>query len=217
MIAKRLRIDLAAREPALGGELRAFLLLLLQACEGCEGAEELDHAPGDLAPVRDEFASGGVAVTLTALRRAGGVELRADRCSRPTNRVRIAERGASCHLVLHPSGAEFLRAFLAGADGGAKGAADLPHWDGRLLQLWWRDVCIREYRHDAANQRLVLDAFEANHWPKRLDDPLPRERGVNVKVRLCETIKGLNRGQRPHQLRFRGDGTGLGVRWEPIG
>jgi hypothetical protein len=36
-------------------------------------------------------------------------------------------------------------------------------------------------------------------------------------VRLGETIKGLTRGQRPLQLWFRGDGAGLGVRWEPIG
>jgi hypothetical protein len=113
-----------------------------------------------------------------------------------------------------PDALTALRALLG--DLGGVGAEERPHWDGRSLQLWWRGQCIREYRNDAANQRLILDTFEARGWPNRLSDPLPRQSGINVKVRLRETIKGLNQGQRPWRLRFRGDGTGLGVRWEPI-
>jgi hypothetical protein len=213
MIANGLRIDQVEREPTSGGGLRALLLLLLRAFEG---AEEVDGAPDGLAPVGEEVVLGGVSVSLPALQRAGYVEVRPDRVGRDQRRASKADRETEPQLVLTTSGAEFLRTILAGADGEARRAATIPYWDGRLLQLWWRGACIREYRHDAANQRLVLDGFEAEQWPKRLDDPLPREQGVNVKIRLCETIKGLNRGQRPHLLRFRGDGTGLGVRWEPV-
>jgi hypothetical protein len=33
---------------------------------------------------------------------------------------------------------------------------------------------------------------------------------------LREAIKGLNRGQKPMRIRFRGDGTGHGIRWEEV-
>jgi hypothetical protein len=91
-----------------------------------------------------------------------------------------------------------------------------PVWEAKTGELWWKGKCIKCYRNDAANQRQVLDAFEEQGWPSRIDDPLPREPGVNAKDRLRETIKGLNRSQSPRQLWFRGDGTALGIRWEPV-
>jgi hypothetical protein len=197
------RIDHPLALPASGETLRGTLLMLLREYEK---ALDLGCQPGDFHPVREDPACGEVAEgSLASLLDA------------PHFQLRSAARGASCRLVLTASGADFVRCLLGGnGDGIAESVEEKPRWDGHLLQLWWRGDCIREYRHDATNQRIVLDAFAAQGWPRRLDDPLPRERGVNVKTRLRETIKGLNRGQRPRMLLFHGDGTGLGVRWEAI-
>jgi hypothetical protein len=73
---------------------------------------------------------------------------------------------------------------------------------------------IRRFRGDAANQRAVLDAFEARGWPARIDDPLPRGSRVRPKVRRRETVKALNAGLAPRSIRFFSDGRGLGIRWE---
>jgi hypothetical protein len=52
---------------------------------------------------------------------------------------------------------------------------------------------------------------------QHIDDPLPTwpdEEEEEVKRRLHDTIKNLNRTLPPGTIRFRGDGTGQGVRWE---
>jgi hypothetical protein len=127
-------------------------------------------------------------------------------------------RGAGARWALTPSELEFARGLLAGSGGtGSARRLETPRWDRPAMELWWRGVCIRRYRHDAANQRAVLDAFEEEDWPNRLDDPLPSAKQMSRKQRLHQTIQGLNKGQKPQQLWFRGDGTGQGVCWEPIG
>ena len=46
------------------------------------------------------------------------------------------------------------------------------------------------------------------------DDPLPMHPDMLPKRRLHDTIKSLNRNQKTAQIRFMGDGTGEGIRWE---
>jgi hypothetical protein len=86
-----------------------------------------------------------------------------------------------------------------------------PYWDHAAMELWWKGECIRRYRHDAASQCRVLDAFEENDWARRINDPLPRQGRGSIKVQLHDAIKRLNAGQK--RLLFRGDGSGRGVRW----
>jgi hypothetical protein len=57
-------------------------------------------------------------------------------------------------------------------------------------------------------------AFEEEHWPPRIDDPLPKNPELLPKRRLHDAIKSLNRNQKRSLIRFMGDGTGEGVRWE---
>ena len=59
-------------------------------------------------------------------------------------------------------------------------------------------------------------AFEEEDWPVRIDDPLPPRSGLDPKRRLHDSIKSLNRHQKSRVLRFCGDGSGEGVRWELI-
>jgi len=65
-------------------------------------------------------------------------------------------------------------------------------------------------------QEVILMAFEEEHWPPRIDDPLPVHPDLIPKRRLHDTIKSLNRNQKTCLIRFRGDGTGEGIRWELI-
>jgi hypothetical protein len=65
-------------------------------------------------------------------------------------------------------------------------------------------------------QEAILIAFEEERWPPRIDDPLPGSPDLLPKRRLHDTIKSLNRNQKNRLVRFMGDGTGEGVRWELV-
>lgn len=129
----------------------------------------------------------------------------------------LTELGAE--LLSQYCGAEHSAASLVGAvrlTGALTLLAERPVWKPRQGELWWCGELVKQYRHDAADQRCVLDAFQAQSWATRIDDPLPVECGRNRKVHLHETIKSLNRGQKPRCIRFHGDGTTTGLRWEGL-
>jgi hypothetical protein len=93
----------------------------------------------------------------------------------------------------------------------------LPRWDRDRQELSVGTIIVKRYKVPANNQEIVLAAFEEEHWPIRIDDPLPPHREQSPKRRLQETIKSLNRNRRQPLIRFLGDGTGQGVRWEFCG
>ena len=76
------------------------------------------------------------------------------------------------------------------------------------------NTVVKRFRVPAANQEAILAVFEEEHWPARIDDPLPPHREQSPKRRLQETIKSLNRNQKKSMIRFLGDGSGQGVLWE---
>src|SRR5262249_24878642 len=90
----------------------------------------------------------------------------------------------------------------------------VPTWDRDRQEL--RDSCIvvKRFKVPAAKQEIILAAFEEEHWPRRIDNPLPRRGVPSPGQRLQETIKSLNRHQKRPLIRFFGDGSGQGVRWE---
>lgn len=92
-----------------------------------------------------------------------------------------------------------------------------PRWEAKQRRLYLGRVLVKQFRLVPENQGLVLSAFEEQGWPERIDDPLSQTTHVPPVVRLHDTIKCLNRGQGRPLLRFRGDGTGQGVRWERFG
>ena len=93
----------------------------------------------------------------------------------------------------------------------------LPHWDADDRTLYVGRQVVKEYRVRSPNQEAVLSAFEEEHWPHYIDDPLSPVGDQNPKQRLRDTIKCLNANQKKRLLRFRGDGTGERVRWELVG
>jgi hypothetical protein len=76
------------------------------------------------------------------------------------------------------------------------------------------NLVVKAFKLPSPNQETILAVFEEEGWPPRIDDPLPPNPELVVKRRLHDTIKGLNRNRRNCLIRFLGDGTGEGIRWE---
>ena len=95
------------------------------------------------------------------------------------------------------------------------GKPSIPHYDSSVRTLYFAGEIVKQFRVPAANQELILAAFEEDGWPPHLCDPLPGKSDIPSKRRLSDTIKNLNTHQCPPGIRFRGDGRGTGVYWEP--
>jgi len=89
-----------------------------------------------------------------------------------------------------------------------------PTWDDQRRQLRVGTEIVKEFKLPSPNQETVLMAFEEEGWPPRIDDPLPPLPQLDPRRRLHDTIKALNRKQRNFRVRFMGDGSGEGIRWE---
>jgi hypothetical protein len=164
-----------------------------------------------------------------------GLVLAAEETTRPRQRRRSFRRSANLRLtertcfVLAPRGEAMLRTREVAAEKPGQ-RNDLPvglradgphttarpHWDRERRVLMWCGHVVKQFRVPAPNQECLLDAFEEAGWPPFLDDPLHGKNGCDAKERLHDTIKRLNLHQVERLLRFSGNGTGMGVRWEPL-
>lgn len=120
-----------------------------------------------------------------------------------------------CPVVLTPD-EETLVAALALWRGDDR-LASVPFYDTCGRCLYWEGTRLKQLAANASTQRLVLEAFEEDGWPGRIDDPLPPKRSLLPAARLRETVRNLNRGLRPGTIRFHSDGTGTGICWQPTG
>jgi hypothetical protein len=89
-----------------------------------------------------------------------------------------------------------------------------PTWDRDRRELRVGPKVVKVFKLPSPMQEAILVAFEEEHWPPRIDDPLPGHPELLPKRRLHDTIKSLNRNQKHPLIRFMGDGTGEGIRWE---
>jgi len=67
-----------------------------------------------------------------------------------------------------------------------------PKWDPETGKLYYRDQIIRKLRKtkDLTNIHLILDTFEEDGWPSRIDSPIPND---SSGERLHETIRSLKK------------------------
>jgi hypothetical protein len=100
-------------------------------------------------------------------------------------------------------------------DGALADSIIVPRWDAERRVLSFDGRIVKRFRRRARNQELVLAAFEEERWPRRILDPLSPQPSHDVKRRLSDTIKFLNRRQENEFIRFHGDGSGEGVIWRP--
>jgi hypothetical protein len=91
-----------------------------------------------------------------------------------------------------------------------------PKWDRDRRELRVGGQLVKVFKLPSPMQETILMAFEEENWPPRIDDPLPVHPDLLPKRRLHDTIKSLNRNQKNWLIRFMGDGTGEGIRWELI-
>jgi hypothetical protein len=85
-----------------------------------------------------------------------------------------------------------------------------PAWHSSRGELIFDGQVVRTVRGAsvATSIRAILDSFQRQGWPDRIDSP---RLYANDKQRLRETIATLNR--RLSGIRFLSDGSGEGVRW----
>ena len=74
-------------------------------------------------------------------------------------------------------------------------------------------VTVKRFRQPSMVQDLILTAFEEEHWPARIDDPLPPAPDLCPKRRLSDAVYRLNQHQKCRLITFEGDGTGKGITW----
>lgn len=91
-----------------------------------------------------------------------------------------------------------------------------PRWDADERALYFDGVLIKRFRQLAPDQELILRSFQEQRWRRGIHDPLPPNGHAHPKLRLRDAIARLNRHQANQWVRFRGDGTGTRILWEPI-
>ena len=91
-----------------------------------------------------------------------------------------------------------------------------PRWAEKARVLTVGGPIVKQYKRPSPNQEIILKAFEAEGWPYHINDPLPLKDEIAPKTRLHDTIRWLNLNQECRLLRFLGDGTGRGLRWELV-
>lgn len=96
------------------------------------------------------------------------------------------------------------------------GANLLPSWDRHHRVLMFAGEIVKAFRVPAANQEVILQAFEAAGWPPCIADPLADRADLEPRQRLAYAIKALNRKHTACRLRFFGDGTGQRVCWKRV-
>jgi hypothetical protein len=86
-----------------------------------------------------------------------------------------------------------------------------PTWDENQRELVWEGQVIRSYpKSPAKNQIDVLEAFQREGWPSAVDSPFEDIR------KLGQTLYDLQKKLVPNTIRFRADGTGERIIWEPV-
>lgn len=86
-------------------------------------------------------------------------------------------------------------------------------WNKETCELSVNGEIVRKLRGRkvAKNVALVLDCFEDDGWPQRIDSPFAADETGTQTCR--ETIRSLNDGLR--LIRFVADGSGEGIVWKP--
>jgi hypothetical protein len=85
----------------------------------------------------------------------------------------------------------------------------IPEWDAASGELRYKGSVVRRLAATATNCRLLLDAFQEDGWPGRIDSPLSADKSSRS---LRETVRNLNKAL--SLLKFYCDGTGEGIIWQ---
>ena len=90
-------------------------------------------------------------------------------------------------------------------------ATDIPQWDKERRELSFSGHVVKRYRQPAKNQIPILEAFQIEGWPARIDDPLPFAKDGDSRQRLADAVLSLNKND---TIQFELDGTRAGILWK---
>ena len=96
----------------------------------------------------------------------------------------------------------------------ADGQPILPVWDADLRRLWVVSILVKAFTGPAANQELILTAYQEEDWRRMVDDPLPPLKDMDAPTRLGKAITRLNGRQHPKLLIFHACRNSSAVVWE---
>lgn len=169
--------------------------------------------PAEQARLGGDFAKAYESFDVTTARAGSRViemwcRLRGD-CSEDRAVVDIAESVG----YLTSSSAAYFRRVLGEGPLDVRDHVAIPKWNKDRCELWFKGRVVRRIISSTIATRsvLMLDAFEEDGWPPRIDDPLSK--GPNPG-RLRSAIAQLNRGL--SGIVFAADGTGKGIRWRAL-
>jgi hypothetical protein len=97
-----------------------------------------------------------------------------------------------------------------GPTGNREPTRNRPSWDAMAGTLRYGNEVVRTVAKNARNVRPLLDAFEAQRWPDRIDPP-PHFRDDSTGQQLRDAWRQLNKGLK--KLTFAADAHGTGVIW----
>jgi hypothetical protein len=89
-----------------------------------------------------------------------------------------------------------------------------PRWDSRHLVLRVDEIAVTELLAKSRNQLAILAAFEAQGWPRRIDNPLECDCPARRAQALADAVHGLNRNLRAKVIRFHTAEKGGSARYE---
>lgn len=92
--------------------------------------------------------------------------------------------------------------------------AEKPHWNAADHTFTWRGQIVKHFKAAAPFQEAILAAFELAGWPSCILLERVAFKGLDGKNRLQNTVANLTFTVHPY-LRFRLEGNGTRIRWEP--
>jgi hypothetical protein len=208
----------------IGGGLRAALALLQHALDCAENAQA---PPWDFALEIGQLYAAGLSITdlrwmvVKEFVEHGdetsvhGNEHRSFTPSRglnflPTTCVLLTIKGAALAARQKAASPDEIPA----ANGKSHPMASLkPQWDAARRELSLGGRMVKRFHVPARNQELILSAFQEEHWPESIDDPLADDIDIDPKTRLNDAIYRLNHKQIACLLRFHVNRHGSGVCW----
>ena len=90
----------------------------------------------------------------------------------------------------------------------------MPYYDADRRELRVGKRLVKRLTQTSDAQELILLAFQEEHWPYRIDDPLRIKDERDPKRRLATTVANLNRRQREPLIQFGVTCQGTAVTWE---
>ena len=92
--------------------------------------------------------------------------------------------------------------------------ADKPYFDEDLGELWARGVRLHSFGAQAWNEVAVLNEFQADHWCRKVFDPLGKGKSKKYAASLKETVCRLNQCQTPWLIEFHSHPRVRAVSWK---